>query len=396
MKNILIIHHGKGVGGGLIALIGLIEELKVANKIDVLSIFDGVAVQYLRQTGVNVIIPKSKFYLKYYEIFVHSAASYFSIIDFIKKVKSFFLYILSKYCFAKKELKELPFQYDVVYLNSTFISDWALAAKSLNKKVVIHVREPLADGSLNIGRLIIRNTIKEYCDSIIAITQDNSQRVNLPYKTTVIYDPVVKTFRQLAEGMEDIKIDASLKYFLYLGGMVRIKGFEQLVNSLDFLRDDIRIFFLGPEVHYQSRTLKHRISRFIEPYRGKHEYLVQRMIASPKIVYVGETDHVFLYYKKSIALISPFSKPHAALPILEAFSLGVPVIVSDIKGMDELVDGRNGYFFKNNDPISLANRINEMASLSEAEYEAMKEASQKTYRRIRSNSNTISSIIEKL
>ena len=31
VNSVLIVHHGQGIGGGLIALIGLIEELKKTN-----------------------------------------------------------------------------------------------------------------------------------------------------------------------------------------------------------------------------------------------------------------------------------------------------------------------------------------------------------------------------
>lgn len=393
MKNILIIHHGRGIGGGLIALIGLIEELKVNNHIEVLSVFDGIAVQYLRQTGVNVVIPKSKFYLKYYDLFVHSAAAYFDIIDCLKKAKSFIMYILSKCCFAKKELEGIGFNYDIVYLNSTFASDWALAAKRLNKKVIIHIREPLSRGILGIRRQILRNTINEYCDRIIAITRDNCNRVNLPNKTTIVYDPVVKKGR---DELEKIEFDPSLKYFLYLGGMMRIKGFEQMVGSLDYLKENVRIYFLGDEVCYHSTGLKYKIRQILDPYLRKHQYLVQKLKTSPKIIYVGQTDKVFAFYRRSTALISPFSRPHASLPILEAFSLGLPVIVSNIMGMDELVNDRNGLFFKNNDPKSLANKINAMASLSQTEYDVMKIACLNTYKQIQERKETVSSVVERL
>lgn len=393
MKNILIIHHGRGVGGGLIALIGLIDELKTSYHVEVFSLFDGIAVQYIRKTGVNVIIPKSKFYLKYYELFVHSAAAYFNLVDAMKKLLYFILYLLSKYYFAKKELEKVTSEYEVVYLNSTFISDWALAARQLEKSVVIHIREPLSKGVLGFRRRVIRETIRKNCNHIIAISHDNANRIGILSKTSIVYDPVVKNNRDC---VKSIDTQDSLNYFLYLGGMMRIKGFEQFVNALDYLSDNIRIFFLGSEVHFYGGSIKHKIRQLFQPYIKTHELLVKKLMASPNIVYVGQTDDVFLYYKKSIALISPFSRPHASLPILEAFSLGLPVIVSDIKGMDELVDGKNGVFFENDAPKSLANRINEMALLTAEEYDVMKAASFNTYRRIRESSKSVLSVIETL
>lgn len=393
MKKILIIHHGMGVGGGLIALLGLIDELKVSNKIAVLSIFDSEAIEYIKKTGVEVIRPNLRFYLKLYELFVHSEAAYFNIIDCVKKIKSFFIFLLSKYYFAKKELEQIDIEYDIVYLNSTFISDWAPAAKKLNKKVVIHIREPLAKGLIGFRKKIITRSIKKNCDHIIAITKDNGNRINIPNKTTIVYDPVVINNRALSE---NININNAYKYFVYVGGMIRIKGFEQLVHSLDYLDENIRIFFIGDEVLYNSKGVKGKIRYFLDTYIHKHEILVKKLMKSSKVIYIGKTMNVFQYYSESIALVSPFSKPHASLPVLEAFSVGLPVIVSDIESMLELINDNNGLVFRNNKPLSLADSINKMSNLSNYDYQIMKESSLNTYNRIRKEEYKVSSLIENI
>lgn len=396
LKSVLIVHHGKGIGGGLIALLGLIEELKENNEVVVLSIFDSVAVEYIRKTGVKVVLPKSRFYSRCYQLFIHSDASYFNIIDSIRKVNSLILYLLSKYYFAGKELQELPADYDVIYLNSTFISDWARSAKILKKKVIIHVREPLSWGLLGIRRGIIRSTINKYCDQLIAISHDNAQRVGLEFKTVVVYDPVVSKRRsQVVQSYVDDNI-GKYKTFVYVGGTARIKGFEQLVDSLEYLNENIRIFFLGGEPEYARNGLKYFSRLILDPYFVKNRRLIEKLNNSEKIVHVGLVDDVFYYYEKSIALICPFSKPHASLPILEAFSVGKPVIVSDVVGMDELVNGLNGFFFKNSDPKSLASKTNQMSLISKSEYESMKAACVTKYQKIRELSDSVASIVARI
>lgn len=390
LKSILIIHHGQGVGGGLIALLGLIAELKQTNRVHVLSIFDGVAVDYLRKTGVAVTVAKSRFYIKFYQLFIHSEASYFNIIDAIRNVKSIILFFLSKYYFSRKELCNIASDYDVIYLNSTFISDWAMAAKLLKKKVVIHVREPLSRGLIGFRRSIIRKTINKYCDQVISISYDNASRLDLQYKTTVVYDPVVTKNRSLSE--REIT-NRKFKYFVYLGGMARIKGFEQFVESLDYLNEDIRIFFLGGESEYAVNGFKRLVRQTLDPFFLKNIHLIEKLKKSEKIIYVGLVDDVFYYYENSIAAICPFSKPHASLPILEAFSVGKPVIVSDVKGMDELVDGTNGEFFKNSNPKSLAHKINEMSRISDGDYEKMRAACANKYKQIRERSDSVMSVV---
>lgn len=381
------------MGGGLIALLGLIEELKTKNDVMVLSVFDSVAIEYIKKIGVEVYFPKSKFYSKYYDLFIHSEASYFGIIYFLRNLKNLLTFFLSKYYFARKELLYLNFEYDVVYLNSTFISDWSLAAKALGKKTIIHVREPLANGILGFRKRLIRNTINKYCDRVIAISKDNAGRIGLIDKTTVVYDPVVCKGRN--NMITKINSNSKLKYFLYLGGMQRIKGFEQLVNSLPYIDEDIMIYFLGGGFTTSKNKLKRLIS-LIDPYMWRVNNLVILLNQSDKIINVGLVDNIFDYYNSSIALVSPFSKPHASLPVLEAFSIGKPVIVSDIEGMNEIISIENGVFFKNGNSKDLADKINQFAQLNLERLKKMSESAKNKYQLIVDNNPDVNKVIESI
>ncbi len=390
MKKILVIHHGKGIGGGLIALVGLVEELKREYDVDVLSIFQSDAVDYLERNDINVLLPKTFFYKKVYSLFVHSEATYFNILNFVYNIFSFLTFILSKYFFAGKELNLIEEEYDLVYLNSTFLVDWSRSAKMLRKKVVIHVREPLAFGLVGFHYQIIRKSISKYCDRIIAVSFDNSNRINLNKITTVVYDPVVKRKRDKITFIDEkANKTCDVKYFVYVGGYTRIKGFEQLVNALEFLNQDIRILFLGGEVYYSSNPLKKIVRSILDPYYSKHIKLIDKLHNSDNVIKVGLTEDVFRYYQMSTGLISPFSKPHASLPILEAFCIGLPVIVSDIIGMDELVSINNGMFFQNNNSKSLADCINKMALLENEQYCQMKTNALETYKQIKNRPENI-------
>lgn len=393
MKKILIIHHSGLTGGGLIALLGLIAELKKENTVTVLCLFDGPAINYILKSGVKVIRPEACFYRRYYTIFVHSEVYYYNLIDEIKKIKAMILYFLNMFLFAPRYLKTIAKDEDIIYLNSTFLSDWAYAGYRLKKKVVIHIREPLAKGFLGLRMKILQIVIHKFTNKVIAISKDNLVRVNASGKSSVIYDPVLTTGRSETK---PIVVDSSLKYFIYLGGSQRIKGFEQLTESLRYLKEDIRIFFLGGISHYNNHGFKHLARQLFDPYSRKFKSLVRTLTDSKNIINIGETDAVFSYFEKSIALICPYSKPHAALPILESFSLRKPVIVSDIKGMEELVDGKNGVFFRNNDPRSLADRINELSLLTKEEYNLMQVACESEYQKIRDRKDSVLSVIEEL
>jgi hypothetical protein len=53
-----------------------------------------------------------------------------------------------------------------------------MAAQKRNKKVVLHVREPLANDSFKYSKNVILRNIKKYVDCVIAISKDNASRLS--------------------------------------------------------------------------------------------------------------------------------------------------------------------------------------------------------------------------
>ena len=393
MKKILLIHHGQGVGGGLIALLGLIRELKADHSVTVLCIFASDAVSYLQKEGIAVIVLDSRFYRKNYDLFIHSAASFAGPLKIMRDMYTLLTYFLSMWIFAPAALAKYGHGYDVVYLNSMFISDWAWAAKKQKKKVLVHVREPLASGFLGIRRALIRHVIRRAADLVIAISNDNAERLGLGEKTVTVYDPIVLN----KSNEEKIRIQPGYRYFTYVGGSQRIKGFAQLVESLAYLDDKVRIFFLGytHELAYLGGW-KFQIRKLLSPYARRLPWLKDTLLASEKVIRVGISDNVASYYWQSRAVISPFAVPHASLPVLEAQHLGKAVIVSDVVGTEEFVDSRVGIVFENGNPKALASAINALAELEDESLQAMGDQARERSRSIYLNNPNVSRLIRAL
>ena len=373
MKKILIIHHGQGVGGGLIALLGLIAQLKLQYFVTVFCIFDSVAVQILRRDGIHVIVAESPFYKRHYDLFVHSDASFPSVLGELRKLSGLVLYFINTLIFAPATLRNIAADYDIVYLNSVFVTDWARAAKRLSKKVVVHVREPLSKGFFGIRHALIRAVARRYADLVIAISEDNKRRIDLPEITVRVYDPVYLS----SVSTNRISVDPQLRYFTYVGGSQRIKGFEQLIDCLPYLNENIRIFFLGYDHELQGLTgWKFTIRKALSSYSRRLPALCDLLRASDQVVRVGISSDVFNYYKVSIALISPFAAPHASLPIMECLHLGKPVITSDVSGTEELVSSETGRIFRNGDAKALAAAINDISALDQHTLDKMSAACQ--------------------
>ena len=88
----------------------------------------------------------------------------------------------------------------------------------------------------------------------------------------IVYDPVVDVNR----GDLDIAVESDLKYFVYVGGEQRIKGFEQLALSLDYLNKNVRIFFIGQLK--KKKSVGDYIRFFQSSYYRKLSFLRQKII----------------------------------------------------------------------------------------------------------------------
>ncbi|WP_157956062.1 glycosyltransferase [Flavobacterium kingsejongi] len=391
-KKILIIHHGSGLGGGLVALIGLIKELKIDHDVSVFCVFDSDAVDYLKALNVTVYLSQSKFYKKYYNLFTHSAASYNNLMNSLKKIYLFFLSLLNIFFFSARELKKFNGKFDVLYLNSLFIADWIPVGRKYGfKKTVVHVREPLDSGFA--GKFWFRMLLKKYSDLIICVSKDNLKRINIKNKSICVYDPVVVRESQI------VNLDIRDKNFIYLGGSQRIKGFEQLINSLEYLNDNIRILFLGPidEIteNYSSMNFKIR-SVFSSYLRYDIKKLKLKFENSDKIIRIGKVNNVFDYYQNAIGIICPFAKPHACLPILEGLSIGKPFILSNVEGLNELPINDVFLQFKNGDYLDLANKINQMSEFSASKFLEISDLAKDNFKNIVRTNPNVSIILMKL
>lgn len=354
MKKILFIHHATGWGGAPKSLIQTILALdKKKFQIEVFLFAKSVVSEKLKDNDIPFRIASSKFYEKHYRYFTHSEAEYTKWYNFPKLIKSSVLWLLSKYYFAPKELKQL--NCDIIHLNSSVLTDWLKPASNVGK-VIMHVREPFRKGKLDLLHYFFRNEIKKYSDKIIAISKDNAKRVNLNFKTEVVYN-----FSDLPKTKP--KLDSyNSKKFLYVGGSSKIKGFITLVNSLDLLNTNIKIYFAGHYATNEQNSLKTKFKKIIG-YNKDFDNALMKFRLHPNAIELGMIDNIEDYLSEVCCLISPFTKPHFSRPIMESHLHFKPVIGSDIKGMEEIINHNvNGYIFEKNNYVELARTINYCAS----------------------------------
>ncbi|MFW5803831.1 MAG: glycosyltransferase family 4 protein [bacterium] len=351
MIKILFIHHAAGWGGAPNSMIKLINSLdNNAFDIEVLLLKESIVADKLKENGIKYHIAKSRFYRKYYHFFTHSEAGYvkwYQIYSFFKKM---ILWLLSRYYFAAKEMSR--FEFDICHLNSSVLTDW-LQPCSRKGKVLIHIREPFRKGKYDIIYPIFTGQMRKYADRIIAISQDNAIRIGIREKTEVIYN-----YAEIPKNSPPENSYRSKKV-LYLGGAEKIKGFYTIVESLDYLNKDVKIYFAGNYLSSKKkRNILKRIIRFVLQKGVKRKAAIKKMKSSSNAIEIGLIHNVSKYFDEVCCLVNPFITPHFSRPVIEAYLHQKPAIGSNVQGMDEIIEhDKTGLIVPQNCPILLAEAI---------------------------------------
>jgi L-malate glycosyltransferase len=148
----------------------------------------------------------------------------------------------------------------------------------------------------------------------------------------------------------------------YAGRLVENKGYRDFMSSKEHVKDK-RIRFIiagdGP---------------------GRNEI-------KSGIKYLGYVSEMAWFYSLLDCLVVPSHWEPMGLTEIEAQAMGVPVIVSDVPALNEIIDGRNGLLFKAKDPVDLAKKIMELShdtrlrkSLIAIALETVQEYSLKAYK----------------
>jgi len=153
---------------------------------------------------------------------------------------------------------------------------------------------------------------------------------------------------------------------VYLGMLKKVKGVFVLLKALEIVKKsipDIKCFMPGsilPEPRSKMEYFKWKILPKFGIYTPgvKAIKLIKKLEIESVCRLYPVTNDVRNYINKSSVLIFPAIRPHFARPIIEAASMGVPSIASNLSGVDELVDNeKTGLLFKNKDHRDLAKKI---------------------------------------
>lgn len=134
---------------------------------------------------------------------------------------------------------------------------------------------------------------------------------------------------------------------LFVGRLNAVKGLIYLVSAMKTIHDNdefSRLIIIGND-QGQRKIL---------------EDLIRKLQLENNISFIEETTHenVFQYMMASDIFILPSLSEGFPLVLLEAMSCGIPIIVSNVGGMSEIIqDNRNGFLIQTKDPEDIAEKV---------------------------------------
>jgi glycosyltransferase involved in cell wall biosynthesis len=161
------------------------------------------------------------------------------------------------------------------------------------------------------------NTIKQ---EVVAMYHVPEEKVAVTYEGV---DAVLgKNYKKPSLGIDHEK------YFLYVGNAYPHKNVDRLIDAFKMVDTDAKLVLVGQDNYFYSK-LKENV--------GVH---------SARVVFAGlvTDDELFWLYKNAIALVFPSLAEGFGLPVLEAMSMGTPILASNIAVFRELFKDIPEYF----------------------------------------------------
>ena len=158
------------------------------------------------------------------------------------------------------------------------------------------------------------------------------------------------------DGFRPHKLNRKNNSFLFVGKVAYNKGIIDLVGAFKKLRLDVELNIAGT-------------GPLLEKLRQDNHDL--------RINFLGRVneDKLFELYWNSDAFIYPTLFEGMPTVVIEAMACGLPVISTDIGGLPDLVDQRNGFVIPPASPEVLARTVERFAALSEEDKDKMRASS---------------------
>lgn len=343
--NLLFLHSSSEFYGSDKSLYNLVTKLyKEENSIDKIHVIlpeNGILKTKIEMSTSNSAV------VKCHNIGVLRRKN-FNFIGIIKYFIEYFCSLIYLFFYINKN------QINVVYTNTSVVMPGGLAAKLLSVKNIWHIRETIDKNSV-VNKLIIRY-ITILSDVIIANSNSTMQSflINPFQNNYVVYNAV--------EPIEKVKSKYTFKDTDFVIGMAgrinKWKGQEIFIDAAYKIKEMTKskcniCFLIAGDAYPGDEYLIDKLNIQIEALYMKEDILM-----------LGQLNDMKEFYNCLDLFILPSTKPEPfGLVIIEAMSLGIPVIASNEGGPLEIIeDGVDGILFESKSSEELAKQVVKLIS----------------------------------
>ena len=355
-EKILFIHHGRVLGGAPVSLLNTIKGLEKlgCKNIKILFAYDDMKPFFRNNCSAEIGDVYNPC------LYLGRLAIGWSRMNKKRLLGEIFLLPLSIYKQYRIFKKEKP---SIIHLNSSILFSSAIAARLAGCKLVWHIREIFLKRDYPLLVRFYGWLVRKLADNVIAISYAEAKSIGLrsDKNVEVVYNFIdfnkfnYRNHNQI-EQKRKLGFKKDDKIVLYISNVSKRKGTLELIQSLSSLKDNVFIVAVGIE---KEELFKKPDSDF-NSYRNKVVRELKKVDDS-KIFFAGFQEDVVGYISASDLLVAPWTSPHFARPIFEAWSMKKPVIAFDIAGISENVeDGKNCILVKTMTGKALADAINDV------------------------------------
>ena len=357
--KVLFIHSGAGIGGAPVSMVTLAASLD-PNLYDPHVVFtdNGPMIDISRKMGLRSSVTKMRAVLAYG---AHVPLS-------IRPIINFCIQFIPTIIKARQLIKaEQP---DFIHLNTSALISIGIIARLHNVPIIWHVREVVNPGTL-FGRLL-SGLICFLAHRVIAVSEYVAQCLPDAEKISVIHNPVntsifdpgyKKQHREKVTSL--IGLHKPSLIIGILGSVQKEKGHFVLAEAARLINKKFpEVIFLivggGAPEGYRD-TLRGRLKTFLHiplDNQAKLNSFLSEMNLAEIFKNVGYQADVAPYVGSMDILVAPNTKPEGCpRSLLEAMSMSVPVVVSDIGPSREIMGDKSAYFCEPGNVLSLSNQL---------------------------------------